>query len=104
MVQDLTPGKSPSQKVKLWLLRVRPFFHTILHQDIINFVVLEQGTGGFHHLPHIFGAHATRLKHIFFELVIHVIDYWIELSSTYPATSSLEALSLSCGVINGKGY
>lgn len=104
MVQDLTPGKSPSQKVKLWLLRVRPFFHTILHQDIINSVVLEQGTGGFHHLPHTFGARRNPSQAYFFELVIHVIDHWIELSSTYPATSSLEALSLSCGVINGKGY
>ncbi|KAI6253294.1 hypothetical protein MCOR19_010145, partial [Pyricularia oryzae] len=96
MVHDLTPYKSPSQKVKLWLLRVLPFFHTILHEDIIESVVLEQEISIIYRT--LLGLDATRLKH-FFKFIIHVIDHWIELPFPDPPTSSLEALSLSCGVL-----
>ncbi|KAH9436315.1 hypothetical protein MCOR02_005220 [Pyricularia oryzae] len=96
MVHDLTPHKSPSQKVKLWLLRVLPFFHTILHEDIIESVVLEQEISIIYRT--LLGLDATRLKH-FFKFIIHVIDHWIKLPFPDPPTSSLEALSLSCGVL-----
>ncbi|KAF4850556.1 Helicase required for RNAi-mediated heterochromatin assembly 1 [Colletotrichum siamense] len=92
----LSTSATLRDKASLLKRRIHPLFLIVTHSSIVGSVVVEQELAQIYRV--FLGVNATRLK-LLFDFIIHIIDHWAEIPWRDETVSSMETISLSCGVL-----
>ncbi|KAI8303766.1 Helicase required for RNAi-mediated heterochromatin assembly 1 [Colletotrichum sp. SAR11_59] len=92
----LSTSATLREKTSLLKRRIHPLFVIVTHSSIVGSVVVEQEVAQIYRV--FLGVNATRLK-LLFDFIVHIIDHWAEIPWRDETVSSMETISLSCGVL-----
>ncbi|KAF0316248.1 nf-x1 finger and helicase domain-containing protein [Colletotrichum asianum] len=92
----LSTSATLREKASLLKRRIHPLFLIVTHSSIVGSVVVEQEVAQIYRV--FLGVNATRLK-LLFDFIVHIIDHWAEIPWRDETVSSMETISLSCGVL-----
>ncbi|KAI8296356.1 Helicase required for RNAi-mediated heterochromatin assembly 1 [Colletotrichum sp. SAR11_240] len=92
----LSTSATLREKASLLKRRIHPLFLIVTHSSIVGSVVVEQEVAQIYRV--FLGVNATRLK-LLFDFIVHIVDHWAEIPWRDETVSSMETISLSCGVL-----
>lgn len=92
----LSTSATLREKASFLKRRIHPLFLIVTHSSIVGSVVVEQEVAQIYRV--FLGVNATRLK-LLFDFIVHIIDHWAEIPWRDETISSMETISLSCGVL-----
>ncbi|KAF4868448.1 Helicase required for RNAi-mediated heterochromatin assembly 1 [Colletotrichum siamense] len=92
----LSTSATLREKASLLKRRIHPLFLIVTHSSIVGSVVVEQEVAQIYRV--FLGVNATRLK-LLFDFIVHIIDHWAEIPWRDETISSMETISLSCGLL-----
>lgn len=95
-LEPLSTSTTLREKASLLERRIHPLFLIVTHSSIVGSVVVEQEMAEIYRV--FLGVNATRLK-LLFDFIVHIIDHWAEIPWRDEKISSMETMSLSCGVL-----